>query len=243
MEEEDTPAPDHAPRQPLWRRTASALLVVVVVVAVVGILTPARALIGGWLAHPAAPPTQTTAAVPPTPSPEEWSALEGRPLHPPQLGPGGACPVSRGHPVQQWGAAVGSDTVYAVYGTASSVNGVLQYADAQTFGAGTNTTDWGGQKVLWIIPSGYQGPVLIREEGQLDGPHRLRFNGGILQALSADLASAPLLSELRLVGGAVSGQTTATWGTYLRLQAPGCYAMQVDGSSFTEVIVFRAVPV
>ena len=31
------------------------------------------------------------------------------------------------------------------------------------------------------------------------------------------------------------------WITYTRVQAGGCYAYQVDGTSFSEVVVFRAV--
>jgi hypothetical protein len=30
------------------------------------------------------------------------------------------------------------------------------------------------------------------------------------------------------------------WSGYARLRSPGCYGLQVDGSTFSEVIIFRA---
>lgn len=84
---------------------------------------------------------------------------------------------------------------------------------------------------------GGAGPAVVRGQ-QIDGSHALRFNGGEDQAnYTGDWAVAPLLPELRQFWADSSGDE----GSYVRLQAPGCYAMQVDGLTFSEVIVFQAV--
>ncbi len=49
----------------------------------------------------------------------------------------------------------------------------------------------------------------------------------------------PLLTELKIAGNA-NASPWVNWLVYIRLQAPGCYAMQVDGLSFRYVIVFQA---
>jgi hypothetical protein len=78
-------------------------------------------------------------------------------------------------------------------------------------------SDWSGNKVLWVARR-YRGPVLIRG-AQLDGPNELRFSS-------------------------VGGRSPGGWQnrpSTTRLRAPGCYAWQVDGTTFSRVIVFRAV--
>jgi hypothetical protein len=90
---------------------------------------------------------------------------------------------------------------------------------------------WGGNAVLWAAVKTYRGPVLIRGR-QLDGPNLVRFGDG----------TEPV-SELRLMRA--TAQTTPPWSgrvwdTYTRLSTPGCYGYQVDGTSFSRVIVFSA---
>lgn len=162
--------------------------------------------------------------------------------------PGMPCPTTPGHLLATGeGIAVGSGPVYAVLGQSSSTgaderqrHGVLQYADAHAYGKGTS--GWGGVKVLWVIGASYTGSVLIRGH-QLDGSHEVRFNGGLDQLFleyANDLAAVPPLPGLRLVR--VSTDTGWTdWPSETRLQAPGCYAYQVNGLTFSEVIVFQAV--
>ena len=93
--------------------------------------------------------------------------------------------------------------------------------------------------MLWVIAPTYHGFVLVRG-GQIDGPHTLGFNGGVDQPGSAVVP--PPIPALRLVAPEpeAAGQW-ANWPSQTRLQAPGCYAYQVDGSSFSAVIVFQAV--
>ncbi len=89
---------------------------------------------------------------------------------------------------------------------------------------------WSGQKVLWVSLPSYRGPVLIRGR-RLDGPHELRFGEGRIPD-----------RELRLTRTEASTQSRKgrQWPSYTRLRAPGCYGWQVDGTTFSTVIVFRA---
>jgi hypothetical protein len=84
--------------------------------------------------------------------------------------------------------------------------------------------------VLWVVDPSYHGPVLVRG-GRLDGPDSVRFDGGREPA-----------RQLRLLPP--TGNTTGGWAnypSYTRLRAAGCYGYQIDGTSFSKVIVFRAV--
>ncbi len=190
-----------------------------------------------------ASPTPTVPAVYATAkaSTAVWKELYQRPPHMPTRIPGTPCPTTPGHRLPTGeGIAVGSGPLYAVLGQGSSTGaderqGILQYVDAQAYGTGTS--GWGGMKVLWVIDVHYSGPVLIRGH-QVDGPHDVRFNGGLDQLYNTDALSPPL-QALRLLGP----PPETNWPSQTRLQAPGCYAYQVDGLSFCEVIVFQAVQV
>jgi hypothetical protein len=37
------------------------------------------------------------------------------------------------------------------------------------------------------------------------------------------------------------GGNGRAWVTYTRIRSAGCYAYQVDGTGFSEIVVFRAV--
>lgn len=91
---------------------------------------------------------------------------------------------------------------------------------------------WDAAEVTWKASGAYTGPILIR--GGEVGGGTLGFGSGRtpyteLQLLDAG-REAPPVSD----GG-------RAWLTYTRLQSSGCYAYQVDGTDFSEVIVFRAV--
>ncbi len=190
-----------------------------------------------------AAPTPTAPAVYATAAAETavWQELQQRPLHLPIITAGTPCPTSYGHRLTTGeGMAVGGGPLYAVLGQGPSPGaderqrqGILQYVDAHAYGTGTS--GWGGMKVLWVIDVHSSGPVLIRGH-QVDGLHGVRFNGGLDQLSNAD-AQSPPLQALRLLGP----PPETNWPSQTRLQAPGCYAYQVDGLSFTEVIVFQAV--
>jgi len=193
------------------------------VVAIVGAL---------WGAHVAARPT----------TPSVWQTLAAKPLRLARLAPGQACaptPV-RANVSPDYGAVVGSGPVYVVD---SAATGVVTYIPPNLFNTGLGASgqaSLGGAKVRWQIAPGYQGAVLIRGR-QLDGSNQLTFNGGLDQTNGNALGTEPVLSELRLMGGQTNSASWTTWVTLTRLSHPGCYAYQVDGSSFSYTITFQAV--
>ena len=153
-----------------------------------------------------------------------WSRLH-TPLNIPRIGEGEACPADSAKMVNpQVGLALGDGPAYPV---GFDRDGVYDYSGTIEEGG------WYLLKVLWIVdPDAYSGPVLVRGR-QLDGPNEMRFGPG----------SSPI-SELRLdPKEAITGGEGdwPNWPTYTRVRTPGCYAYQIDGTSFTKVITFRAV--
>jgi hypothetical protein len=91
---------------------------------------------------------------------------------------------------------------------------------------------WLAASVIWVTGARYTGPVLIR--GAMLGGGALGFGTGArpydeLQLLDAG-KGAP-----RVAGGG------RAWVTTTRVRDGGCYAYQVDGTGFSDVVVFRAV--
>lgn len=142
-----------------------------------------------------------------------------RPLRIPTVAPGTTCPRSRaGRVSSAFGIALGAGPAYPV----PFRDGVLHYDRGRTEGG------WIYVKVLWIVRPSYRGPVLIRGR-QLDGTHWLGF------------ASGPRpLSELQLPPPRSSAR--GDWRgipSYTRVRGSGCYAYQVDGSTFSRVLTFE----
>jgi hypothetical protein len=151
-----------------------------------------------------------------------WPKLH-RPLHIPTLAPGAPCPVT---PVTltKFGNAQGRGPVWPVLAF-PQLSFSYPVQPHQIY----YPSDWSGNKVLWVARR-YWGPVLIRG-AQVDGPNELRFG----------LNHVPG-REMRL--SSVGGHSPGGWQnrpSTTRLRAPGCYAWQVDGTTFSRVIVFRAV--
>ncbi len=148
-----------------------------------------------------------------------------RPLQLPILGPGQACPVTQGAFLQTAyfaGVALGTGPVRPLGRVTASGEGEL--------GAAPDPAGWYGFKTLWFSAPSYTGPWLIRG-AQLDGTSPVIF--GEQPAVSQLVV--PPVATLNGEGG----YRTAPGGTYVR--GPGCYAWQVDGTTFSYVIVFHAV--
>jgi hypothetical protein len=97
---------------------------------------------------------------------------------------------------------------------------------------------WRGQKTPWLLPRSYRGPVLVRAA-------RIDVKGTIALAK----VHGDHLQELRYASGFSNGyrdRTNGFNGNYrflaatVLLRTPGCYAFQVDGTTFSAVIVMRA---
>lgn len=149
---------------------------------------------------------------------------------------GGICPVTRVQsgvvPGRQY--ALGNGPVYLVVTNDSPT---IQYSTAPFIG--DTRSELGGARSIWEINPNYQGTVLIRGR-QLGGSNPLRFNGGLDQVNSNPQGTEPLVNELRLNTQQAQNSSWASFVTLIRLQAPGCYGLQVDGQNFSEVIVFQA---
>lgn len=173
----------------------------------------------------------TTAARTPTrtAAPTEWTPLEQRPLDIPKFAPGAACPMAKGHAVSpSFGQGLGDGPAYPIFGGASDPsNGIFRYAPPKNF----DSTDWGGNKVLWAVDTPhYPGIVLVRGR-QLDGSNELRFDTGALPSPELQISPYPGTQE------GWTGQPS-----YTRVRAPGCYGYQIDGTTFSKVVIFEAEP-
>jgi hypothetical protein len=148
-----------------------------------------------------------------------------RPLKLPVLEPGHSCPATPGATFDTpyfGGMALGTGPVRPLGRVTAAGEGEL--------GPGPNPAGWYGFKTLWFSAPSYQGPWLVRA-AQLDGTGPVIFGE---QPAVSQLVVPPIAT---LNGG--GGYRTAPGGTYVR--GPGCYAWQVDGLTFSYVIVFHAV--
>jgi len=144
-----------------------------------------------------------------------------RRLRIPILTPGTACPRSSAARVSpDFGIALGPGPAYPI-----------PFADATLhYDSGRVEGGWRYVKVLWIVAPGYRGPLLIRGR-QLDGTNWLGFEYGARPF--ADLQIPPVPADFR------GWRDTPS---YTRLRGPGCYGYQIDGTTFSRVIVFSAEP-
>jgi hypothetical protein len=155
-------------------------------------------------------------------------SLRNRPLRLPVMKSG--CPATTGARklTPGYAPAVGKGPIYVETGGFEFPAIPFAYPSprqSQFYGS-----KWGGQILKLIGSPTYRGVVLIRGR-QLDGPNLLRFGTG----------PTPLVN-LRLPPGIHDPRVGrwAGWGNYLRLRVPGCYGMQIDGTSSSETVVFRA---
>jgi hypothetical protein len=90
-------------------------------------------------------------------------------------------------------------------------------------------TPWTGNTVLWIVGPQYRGPILVRGR-QLDAPFWVGFDRGV---------GVRPYAELHLRG---DGRAWRDYPSFTRVRGAGCFAYQIDGTTFSRVIVFRAAP-
>jgi hypothetical protein len=197
------------------------------------------------------PTTVPTTAAPPATAPHSpnpvWATL-ARPLHLPTIAPGASCPVTRQiglppnglFPRAQWKDWVGPGPVY-VGGYLGPLRGsvVVQY---ETYGS---VRGWHPAVILWVSTAAYRGPILVRGR-EIDGSNGIRFGG-----LQGTEGGSPALTQGHLVPTKNNAEYLEPglrpsgwhqWPAYVFFRAPGCYAIQMDGVTFSEVVVFRAGP-
>jgi hypothetical protein len=159
---------------------------------------------------------------------DDWKGLH-RPLHLPRVS--STCPTT---PTKQLGQATFSHgaSVYLQNVGSAPVPGTIDISLSHVDDKG-----WRGQKTPWLVPATYRGPVLIRGR-RIDRPGEMRFAKGYGEHLD----------ELRFRTGesnGVRGRIQGLPGRYRLLasttlfRAPGCYAFQIDGATFSSVIAVR----
>jgi len=144
-----------------------------------------------------------------------------RPLKLPRVAADEPCPrTPGGRPNPDIAIALGSGPAYPVPGFEAGKRVVELTADERKGGS-----YW--QKTLWAVDPEYDARVLIRGRG-ISPPQKMGFGYDNRE-----------LRELEF-----HAQETDRWRygpSVTILPGPGCYAFQVDGTTFSEVIVFEAV--
>jgi hypothetical protein len=165
-------------------------------------------------------------------SPTPWAKLH-RPLKLAPIVPGAACPISRVDRRVDWqrvniygGSGIGHGPVYP--GLGSSGGRLTATRDVRYGGA------WSAGKVFWYVRPTYRGRVLIRGR-RLDGPQRLGFDGRRVPAPELHIEPYDTVSW--------EGQPPGSRGiaSDVRLRASGCYGVQIDGTTFSRVVIFTVV--
>jgi hypothetical protein len=157
-----------------------------------------------------------------------WKRLY-RPLHVPRLDAGAPCPVSKATSVDLGDEGVvslpGRGPAYPAFGGTGTTVEFEWLPQGEFYGSG-----WSGNKVLWWVAGTYHGPVLIRGR-QLDGTERVRFERG---------SPPPLELRIPAAMGYAPWKGARDRPSYTRVRAEGCYGYQIDGATFSRVIVFQA---
>lgn len=194
--------------------------------------------------------TATTAVSPSTSAAtaSTLAELRNRPLNTPVIGGNKTCPTTSSHadlhPVINGGKGKGPDFGFGP-GPAYLSGAIELYPG-------------GFDNEVWLIEPTYRGPVLVRGR-QMNGNHTISFAepitfplGGFSSAGSPPPGSA--VATVTIGGSTVSfyeeldlpAATAADAQGYWRMffarthiDAPGCYAIQLDGAAFTFVIVFQ----
>jgi hypothetical protein len=164
-----------------------------------------------------------------------------RPLALPEVPGREACPVSASRTMPAAGGFSGDVTAVGDGPFRLTGTGTVEIQPSEVPRSGWEGTGVGGQKVIWWIDASYSGPVLLRG-ARVDGPGDLGFDRylGALGTVPQDRTPS---AELVYPETETDGLSfVRTFPSSVRLREPGCYAVQVDGTSFSEVIVFRAVP-
>ncbi len=161
-----------------------------------------------------------------------WGELR-RPLHLPQVGPGEPCPVSAIDQRVDWeatgmfgGSGIGRGPVYPGLGGSDPPG---YFPTLERFPGG-----WLRGKLYWYVRPSYRGRVLIRGD-RLDGPGALAF------PVSRDRTGPGLrIDKGETVGSRPPGSRGVPSSTLVRSR--GCYAVQMDGRTFSRIAVFTSAP-
>jgi hypothetical protein len=186
-------------------------------------------------------PAHPSVSTPLAPVPDGIPAALGRPLHLPKFAAGLPCPVSA---AKTYPKGAGFSDPYIAVGPGPFTltgNGTVPVDFTPAANDEFLGTGWPGMKVIWRVDPEYIGPVLLRG-ARLDGPGQLRFGsytGTVGQGTPPGASfQAQAYAELGYPGQDSTPSPT-TYPSDIRVQTPGCYGLQVDGTNFSEVITFE----
>ncbi|SCG67227.1 hypothetical protein GA0070613_4271 [Micromonospora inositola] len=169
-------------------------------------------------ARSAPPPSGTPAAA--------VASLLARPLRLPTIPAGTDCPVTQARPL----AAGEGQFTTNVFGTGPLYPLPPYLGPNTTLRLSGETPRPDGlyeKKVVWANKGGYTGPAVVRI-GRLDGPGhgqvRLYYDAAASQAEA-------------LVFGLSNDPTQWPSGTFV--SGPGCYAYLIEGTTFSDTIIFK----
>lgn len=153
-----------------------------------------------------------------------WKQLH-RPLHIPRIAPGSPCPASGPDTSVDFlsygvGQGFGPGPAYPIF-FGRPTRAAIEFEYPPPPDSLSSGSKWGAQKVLWFLLPGNGDRVLVRGR-QLDGPYGVRFGQGLLP-----------VPEMRIAHPLDHPSTT-------RLRTGGCYGYQIDGPSYSRVVVFEA---
>jgi hypothetical protein len=154
-----------------------------------------------------------------------------RPLHFPVVAKDGVCPATPGAPVDSYtsyfvGDALGKGPVRVAIGD----RGDLRRGQAQL--GSTAVPGWFALETLWFAMPNYDGPFVVRGE-RLGGSGPINVDGSATNPSPLVVPPGPTANTQ----GGIRVAPVSTW-----VKSPGCYAWQVDGLSFSYVIVVDATP-
>jgi hypothetical protein len=157
---------------------------------------------------------------------ETWTTLASRPLQFPGISQGSPCPVTVPQPISAGlRPALGAGPIYAVMPNRTALRPESRSPDG-----------WYQVRVIWISTEVYAGTALVRG-ARLDGSGELAFGP------STDGTETELhLPSQAFVYSPGVPREWRQWPSELSVRKPGCYGLQVDAETFSEVIVFEVTP-
>jgi hypothetical protein len=195
--------------------------------------SPSPSISPGPTLSQASPSPAATSSPTATATRDAWAGLF-RTLKLPSLEPGEACPATASTAtLANIGPVVGDGPIYPAFLGPDGVFSLgLDGSGNEPIRIGIQ--DWWGKKTLWLSDDSYDGIALVRG-GRIDQPGEVLFYPGS----GPDYVAAMRLTEHAWVsGGAPAGWRE--WNSGVFYAEPGCYAFQVDGEDFTDIIVVEA---